>query len=383
MYTKVWIGIAVVVAAIAGIFAIVHWKPRTASEIQVGAILPLTGDVASYGVAVQQGIELAVDKENRSGGVNGRRLSILYEDDKGEPKQGVAAAQKLISMAHVQVIIGAVPSSVTLAIAPIAERSRVILFSPASSSPKLTTAGDYIFRNYPSDELEGRLVAQFAVEHGFSTAAILTINNDYGNGLNDVFLKTYVNQGGRVLLNDKYSQGSGDYRTILTKIKGRSPKCVFIVGYGKELGTIVRQARELGLEVQFLSTVNFQDTETLVTGGKAVEGTIYSSAIFDAESLDPKINEFISTFKSRFGKDPDVWSAHGYDALMIIVEAMRKRGTDADSVKQALYEIRDFPGVAGKTSIDQNGDPIKAARFMTIKDAHFTPFTESNPPRQK
>lgn len=383
MNKNVWIGVAVLIAVIVGVFAVTHYKKASASEIRLGAILPLTGDVASYGVAVKQGIDLAVATENQAGGVKGKAISVMYEDDKGDPKQGVTAAQKLISVAHVRVIIGAVPSSVTLAIAPVAERARVILFSPASSSPKITNAGDYIFRNYPSDELEGQLVARFAVQHGYSTAALLTINNDYGNGLNEVFAKAYSEKGGTVLLNDKYTQGAGDFRTLLLKIKRLSPKCIFIVGYGRELGTIVRQARELAVETQFLSTVNFQDAETIATGGESVDGVRYSSAIFDTQSTEPSVRDFVEAFHKRFGKDPDVWSAHGYDALRMLVDAMRRRGPDADSVKQALYATRNFPGVAGRTTIDENGDPVKEARFMTVKNRQFVPYVEPEAPKQR
>lgn len=369
---KLWIGgLAVVLIAALVIVSVTTIRHE---NVVIGAILPLTGDVASYGVAIRQGIEIAIDKVNQGGGVSGKSISVLCEDDRADPKEGVAAARKLISINGVEVIIGAVPSSVTLAIAPVAETAKIVLISPASSSPKITNAGDYVFRNYPSDELEGSLVAEFALKHNFSTAAILTINNDYGMGLNRVFNATYAGTGGRVVFNETFSEGTSDFRSLLAKVKGNEPNCIFVVGYSKELGTLIKQAREMGITSQFLSTVNFYDIQSIITGGTAVEGVIFSSPVFDATSREANVQEFVTAFKKRFGKEPDVWSAHGYDALLLVVDAMRSKGTSSEEVRRGLYGIKDFPGVSGKTTFDNNGDVIKEARFLTVKNGEFVSY---------
>ncbi len=367
-----WLSLAIVVMLI----ALAVWQVTHEQTLQIGAIMPLTGDVATYGSAIRQGIELAVEKVNDEGGIGGRPLTVLFEDTEADPKKGVMATQKLISINGVPVIIGAVASSVTLASAPVAERNHTVLISAASSSPKITHAGDYIFRNYPSDELEGRLVADFAIRRKFMTAASITINNDYGNGLNDVFTKRYTEQGGTLVLVDKYLQGTRDFRDLLTKLKGNTPECVFIVGYSKELGTLVKQARELGIKAQFLSTVNFYDAQSIVTGGTAVEGVILSSPVFDANSAKPHVRQFVEAFEKRFGKKPDVWSAHGYDALLLVASVMRSTGVDADSIKEGLYKIKQFPGVSGVTSFDLNGDVHKDARFLTVQSGQFVPYKQ-------
>jgi branched-chain amino acid transport system substrate-binding protein len=367
-----WFVIFAVVFAIC--ILLIFFTTFTNKDITIGTILPLTGDVASYGIAVQQGIKIAVEEANEKGGINGKTINVLYEDDKGDPKDGVAAARKLISINRVKVIIGAVPSSVTLAIAPLAEKAKIVLLSPASSSPKITNAGDYIFRNYPSDELEGKLVAKFAVDHNLMTAAVVTINNDYGTGLNKVFCTTYTALKGNVIFNEGYLEGITDFRTILAKVSQSQPQCIFIVGYSKELGTLIKQAREMGIQSQFLSTVNFYDNQSITTGGTSVEGVIFSSPVFDSGSNQPNIREFVNIFKKRFGKEPDVWSAHGYDALLLVIEAMRSKGTSAQNIKEGLYSIKDFPGVSGKTTFDSNGDVIKEARFLTVKNGEFVPY---------
>ena len=366
--------IYILVLSLVALIAIVEITTTNNKDITIGAILPLTGDVASYGVAVRQGIEVAVDKVNNEGGVNNKSITIIYEDDKADPKEGLAAAKKLISINRVNAIIGAVPSSVTLAIAPTAESSKVVLLSPASSSPKITNQGDYIFRNYPSDELEGRLVAEFAIAHNYSNAAVITINNDYGIGLNKVFCETFLQSKGKVIINETFLEGTTDFRTLLSKVKASNPDSIFIVGYSKELGTMVKQAKELGINSQFLSTVNFYDNQSIIAGGTAVEGVIFSSPVFDTKSPATNVQEFVASFKKRFGQEPDVWSAHGYDALLLLVEAMRTKGITSEDIKEGLYAIKNYPGVSGVTTFDKNGDVFKKAKFLTVRSGEFVPY---------
>lgn len=343
-------------------------------EIKIGAIMPLTGDYATYGIAIKRGIELAVEEINNNRGINGKILDLIFEDSRAEPRLGTSAAHKLIDVDHVPVIIGAVASSVTLSIAPIAENNKVVLISAASSSPKITPAGDYIFRNYPSDVLEGNLVAEFAMDNGYKTTSILTIQNEYGVGLNKVFEKNYEKLGGKVLSNDSYLEGTRDFRTTLAKIKEQNPSSIFIVGYGREMGTAIKQAREIGIKSQFLSTVNFYDEESIKAGGSAVNGVIFSSPVFDPNSEQENIRIFVGKFRNKFKAEPDVWSAHGYDAVLLVAEAMKNKGFLSDEIKEGLYQIKDFPGVSGNTSFDQNGDVIKTAQFLIVENGEFVPL---------
>jgi branched-chain amino acid transport system substrate-binding protein len=343
-------------------------------KVIIGAIMPLTGDVASYGIAIKNGVSLAVEQLNAAGGIRGRNIEIIYEDDKADPKTGVLAAQKLIFVDKVPAIIGAVASGVTLAVAPICESNKVILLSPASSSPKLTSAGEFIFRNYPSDELEGNLVAKFAIARKYYKAAVLTANTEYGVGLNKVFSDEFTHIGGKILFNERYAEGTTDFRTSLTKIKQANTDCIFIVGYSRELGTLVKQARELGITKQFLSTVNFYDAQSIITGGAAVDGTIFSSPVFDPKSTNPVMSDFVKAFKSAYGLEPDVWSAHGYDAMKLLAVAMQHNGLQPTHIKEGLHAITDYPGVSGNTSFDKNGDVIKPARFLTVSNGQFVPL---------
>ncbi|MCD4818059.1 MAG: penicillin-binding protein activator [Candidatus Cloacimonetes bacterium] len=377
MKKSIFIAVTIVLIAVI-IIAFLQLEKKNKQYI-IGSIMPLSGDVATYGVAIKQGIELAIEQINYNGGINNKLISVIYEDSKAEPKEGVTVFEKLISVNNVDIIIGAVASSVTLAIAPIAEKSQTILFSAASSSPKISNAGDFIFRNYPSDDLEGKIVAEYAYDNGYVNAAILTINNDYGIGLNTVFEKEYIELGGKITLNDKYNEGETNFFPILTKIQENEPQCIFIVGYGKDLGLLVKQAINLGIKSQFFSTVNFYDERSITSGGTAVEGVIFSSPVFDSESENENILKFVKTFKSKFGKKPDVWSAHSYDATLIIADAISRTGNfNVNEIKNEIYLIKNFNGVSGLTTFDKNGDVMKEAKFLTVKKGKFIPLEINN-----
>lgn len=344
------------------------------SVVTIGLLAPLTGDAATYGQAIKKGVTLALDDFNASH--PDTILTLQSEDTQANPRIGVTAAEKLIQIDKVPAIVGAVASSVTLSVAPIAERSQVVLISPASSSPKITSAGDFIFRNYPSDSLEGRRVAEFTLKHAWQKSSVLVINNDYGTGLRKVFQQSFENGGGEILSSDLYNEGTTDFRAVLLRIKSLSPAALFIVGYGRELGTIARQAREIGLSAQILSTVNFQDPQTLETGGDAVVGAIYSSPIFDPASPDKSVRDFVARFESRFGQEPDVWAAHGYDALLLVAEACAATNCTSKSIRDHLYQTKNWRGVSGETTFDSYGDVEKPVRFMTVKKGEFVPFVD-------
>lgn len=205
-------------------------------EIKIGAILPLTGDAAKYGESAKRAIDLAVEEINSTGGIKGSKIKVIYEDDQALPEKGVSAIQKLITVDKVHVVIGAMPSSVTLAMAPIAEKNKVVLFSPASSNPKITEAGDYIFRNDVSDIFEGGKMADETWQRlKFRKAAVLYINNDYGVGIKDVFVYRFTVLGGEIVATENFEQGTTDFRTQLTKIKQGNPEAVYIVGYKEQI----------------------------------------------------------------------------------------------------------------------------------------------------
>jgi len=342
-------------------------------EIAIGAVMPLTGDAAKYGESAKNAIELALSELNTAGGIDGATVRVIYEDSEAVPQKGVSAFQKLVTLDHVPAVIGGIASSVTLAMAPIANRSEVVILSPTSSNPQITDAGDYVFRNCASDVFEGQVMAEAAhAKLGISTAAILRINNDYGVGIANVFRERFTAAGGKILAEEVFQQGDTNLRAQVTKLGALDPKpdAIYLVGH-KELGQALKQCAELGVKAKFLSTVMFEDPEILQVAGAAAEGVIYSARAYDPESKDPAIQAFVKSYRARYESTPDIFAALAYDSMRILALAMKTGGTSAAGIKDALYKIKDFPGACGSTSFDDNGDVIQPAFLKTVRDGRF------------
>jgi len=341
--------------------------PASGEPIKIGAILPLTGDAAAYGKSAREGMELALSDLNARGGVGGRPLSVVYEDSKGSPKDGVAGFDKLATQDHVPAVVGDLLSSVTLAVAPAAERRRVVLLSPTSTAPALSDAGDFIFRNCPSDVYEGKVMADYATaDLHLKNVGILAVANDYGNGIAAVFKAAFAAQGGSVPVEETYPQGATDVRAQLTKLSAARVEAIYLVGY-KELGRILKQAAELRVVARYLSTVMFEDPEVLSTAGPAAEGVVYSSPSFDINSDEPTVKAFRERYQAAYARSPDIFAAASYDAVGIIGKAMASGATTGDAIRDALYATRDYPGVIGSTSFDAKGDATQPAVLKTIE----------------
>lgn len=370
MNKRIWVGVLVVIAIVAGAI-ILSTRERSSGTVTIGAILPLSGDAAAYGKSAQKGIQLAAEEANALGGVNGTRIVVIYEDTQAKPATGVSATQKLINIDKVQAIIGGVASSVTLAAAPLCERNQVALLSPASSSPKISDAGDFIFRNAPSDTLEGGIMAEYAQSAlKISRAAVIYVNNEYGAGIKSVFEHKFTGLGGTIVASVSFQQGDTDMRTQLASIKGKAPEAVYLIGY-KENGTILKQARELALKSQFLSTVMFEDPDILQVAGKAAEGVIYTASAFDPQSKDEVVKTFVQDFRKKYGVEPDVFAALSYDSAQILIYALRRGGTNGPAIRDTLYALRDHQGVMGRLHFDQNGDVVIEPVVKTVRDGAF------------
>jgi branched-chain amino acid transport system substrate-binding protein len=356
------IGVIIVAAALAGCLQ----PEKKPTEINIGAILPLTGDGAKYGEEAKNGIELALEELNNS------NIKVVYEDDQGTSNGAINAFNKLDSE-NIPIIIGPMYSSTTLAIVPLGAKRQVVIFSPSASSPELTNhTGDYFFRNFPSDVYEGSEMAKFAYNKlTLRKVGILSVNLDYGTGLTKVFKKEFESLGGNVLTIEYYDQGATDFRTQLSKIKSLNPDGLYLPGYYAEIGLVLRQAKELGIKTQFLSCVGFDNPKSLEIAGNAAEGVVFARPYYDPESQDPQIKSFVERFTKKYGIAPGVYAAHAYDAMKIVAEAINKGGYTADGIRTALHSIKDFPGVTGTTTFDMNGDVVKPIQIMSVQNGKF------------
>lgn len=325
--------------------------------IKFGFVGPLTGDVSSIGQQSKAATQLAVEEINAAGGVNGKKLQIIFEDGKCNAKEAASAGSKLINIDGVNYIIGGICSGETLAIAPVAEQSRVLMISPTSSSPDVTNAGDYIFRDYINDNDAGKVLAQRVFNDGYKKVALLWSLSDWGDGLSSVFLGEYENLGGKVVYKDSFVQGTNDLKSIISKIKSSDAEAVVLFEYTTGAITYFKQKQELGLNLRTYGTDTFVDPTISETVGDAFEGTRYVITV----------NSLSDGFKDRmmeFTGDTDILlgSSQSYDAVYILKNAIEAVGDDTTKVKDWLYGMPTYQGESGSIKFDANGD-LKNPKF--------------------
>lgn len=349
---------------------------KPSDKVVIGAILPLTGNSAAWGEQGRWGIEMAVEDINTQGGINGRRLEVIFEDSQAIPKNALAALNKLVLVDKVPAIIGDIVSATTLAIAPVVERNRVVLIAPTASAPAITNAGEYIFRVWPSDLLEGSVFARFLIGRGLKRLAILHIQNDYGQGLANAFKTTFVGAGGEVPSIQAYAQEETDFKPYLRRSEASRIQGIYLVSYYKDAALILKQAREIGLSTRFFGATAVESPKLIEIAGGAAEDLAYPIITdFDLENPTPRAAEFISKFKRKFGKDPDWASSHTYDAVLVAADAMRRGASSGEEIRRKIDSTRIFHGVTGTITFDENGDVIeKPVKIRVVRRGKFVPF---------
>lgn len=360
--------VVIVVLVVWGLYG-ASKKPEMTGPIKIGFIAPLSGDAAAYGEPLKKGVEIAVLEINANGGVDGRPFEIIYEDGKCNNKDASSAAQKLISIDKVKVIIGMVCSGEVLSAAPIAEAAKVVLIGQGSS-PDVTNAGDYTFRTFPSDTIVGTALTENMKRNGHDTVAIVAGNTAYALALEKDFLSKTDGAGLVVVASEHYNAETRDFRSILQKIKVANPKAILIDSQtGADGARIAQQARTLGIKSQFY-TAYFSGPEFVKTG-KAVEGTY----VVDAPALgseNQRATEFLKKSQDTYKAEPTYpfFSANAYDQVYLLASVFGKVGTeDTSKIKAELYATKAFSGITGTFGFDQNGDVTGLGmRVMQIKD---------------
>jgi branched-chain amino acid transport system substrate-binding protein len=353
-------------ATIAAISFISCRDPGTRADFTVGAVLPLTGSAAVWGQNARRGMELAIDELNSSR-PPGKQLSVIYEDSRSDAKSANTALQKLISANHVNVVIGDIASSSVLAMAPIAEASKVVLLSPGASSPDISNAGDFVFRNWQSDALEGRVDADFAYNvKRWRRIATLYVSNAYGTGLHKEFSSAFAALGGEVVMSESFAQGSVDLRAQITRLRSKTFDALYLPGYPPEMAVALKQMRELGLNVPTLSVQAFDDPEILARAGQAAEGVMFSVPK-PPDQAEPVVADFRKHYISRYSTDPGVCSDTGYDAIRIVAWAIDQGARTGTEIRDAFKRLRDFAGAAGTTTFDEHGDVVRPFIFKTVR----------------
>jgi branched-chain amino acid transport system substrate-binding protein len=345
----------------------------TTGDIPIGAYGALTGSEAAFGTSTVNGVKIAADEINAAGGVLGRRIRLVIEDDQGRAEEAASVVTKLITAANVEALIGENSSNQSLAAAPIAQANRVPMISPSSTNPAVTEKGEYIFRVCFTDPLQGKALAAFVRnELKLDTAAILTDRkNDYSVGLANVFRKEFEAAGGKIVGEQSYTGGDSDFRPQLTAIRSASPQALFIPGFYTEVGQIAIQARDLGMNVPLVGGDGWDSPAVIQIGGKAIEGSYFSDHYFVGDSR-PVVQKFVGEYKKRHGKNPEATAALGYDALHIWANAVKRAGSlDRKAIRDQIAQTRDYEGVAGKITMGPDRNPIKPVAMIKIENGQM------------
>ena len=363
--------------ALAGVLGLAGCKKSGSAgggdTINIGEFASLTGATASFGTASNNGATMVIDAANASGGVLGKKINFIIEDDQSKPGDAATAVRKLISRDHVVALIGEIASSRSLEAAPIAQQSKIPMVSPGSTNPNVTKAGDYIFRVCFIDPFQGTVMAKFTLNSlKKKRVAVLTdVRQDYSVGLSQYYKDYLTKNGGTIVSEQSYSSGDQDFKAQLTSIKAANPEAVFVPGYYNEVGLIARQARELGITVPLMGGDGWDSPTLTQIGGAALENTFFSNH-FSVEDKNPIIQDFVSKYRERFKKDPDGMAALGFDAAKVLLDAMTRAGsTEPAKVRDALAGTVDFQGVTGKISIDAERNATKPAVVLAIRDGGF------------
>jgi branched-chain amino acid transport system substrate-binding protein len=321
----------------------------------------MTGSEATFGQSTHNGIILAVEEINAAGGIHGRKVRIILEDDQSKPEEAANAVTKLISSDDVIAILGEVASSSSLAAAPICQAGKVPMITPSSTNPRVTKAGDYIFRMCFIDTYQGPALARFiAGDLKLTRVALLTdVRSDYSTGLGAAFEEVFVPLGGRIVVRQSYARGDSDYRAQLTAIKAANPEIVFVPGYYNDVAPIAVQARDLGITVPLIGGDGWESPKLLEIGGRSLAGCMYSNH-YHSDDPAPAVREFVTKYEKRHGAKPDALAALGYDSMRVLADAMRRAGPGFDRarLRDAIAATRDFPVVTGTITFDEHRNPI-------------------------
>jgi branched-chain amino acid transport system substrate-binding protein len=375
--SKKWltfIGLAVIVTMLAVLVAGCGGKTES-KDIKIGANFELTGGVATFGQSSVNGIKLAFKEANAAGGVLGKQLVLVVADNKSEPSESTNAITKLITQDKVKAVLGAVASSNTLAASQVAQDNKVPFISPTSTNPKVTfdngKTKEYAFRACFIDPFQGTVMANFATKSlKAKTAAIFVDNSsDYAKGLAEFFEKAFVAAGGTIVSKEAYLQKDQDFKATLTKIKATNPDVIFIPGYYQEVGLIAKQARDLSITVPLLGGDGWDSPKLVEIAGPDALNNGYFSNHYSPEDKDPKVVKFVTDYEKEYGAKPDALAALGYDAALMMIDAIKRANSD-DSAKitAALAQTKNLQGVSGTITLNEKHDPVKSAVVIEMKN---------------
>ena len=354
---------------------------ETTNEIKIAVAGPFTGPIAAFGEMIKRGAELKAKEINAAGGVNGKTLTLVFEDDTGKDKEASLVAERIASNRQILAVVGHFNSSCSLAGKPIYQRAGIVELSPGSTNVRVAAGSDWTFRNIYRDDFQAAFGAKYIknVLGDIQKVAIFFDNDDYGRGLKESFAAAAEELGLEIVGMEAYDRDNTDFKAQLTSIKAKQPDLIFLSGLYSQAGLIASQAREAGITAQLFGADGVDSPDFLQIAGDAAEGT-YVTTPFVFGLDDPKAQKMAIAFEEMHGVAPDTWAALTYDAIGMIVEAIEKGGENRKAIRDHLASIdtpeEGYNGITGLTYFDENGDCAKPAYVKIVKDGQFVPAAE-------
>lgn len=331
-----------------------------AGPLTIGAVVPLTGDGASYGIPIRRAGEIAVEEINAAGGISGRQLKVVWEDGKCEGKEATSAAQKLINVDQVPVIFGGVCSSETLAMAPLAEAAKVLVMSPSATSPDITGAGDFIFRTAPSDAAAGAVAAEYAYNKlGAKKAAVISQTTDYAQGLRKVFTVRFAELGGEIVADETYNAGDTDMRTQILKVQTGAPEVIYLLPQAESSGVLLlKQLTANGVEAKRITAEVMIGRNTVAENKTDMEGLVGIEGWFDEKG--DLASAMLAKYKTQYNEDPPFpqFMSNMYSQFFMLKQGVEAHGVNTEALRDWFYGLKDWKHALGSLTFDKNGEPV-------------------------
>ena len=356
-------------------------KKTNENEILIGSYSSNTGATATFGVFQMRGIEMAVEEINAAGGINGKKIKHINYDNKSDNDETLAVVNRLVSQDKVVAIIGEATSGRSKIGAQIAQQNKIPMLTSSATNPDVTKVGNYIFRACFIDPFQGQVMAKFMIENlKLKKAAVLRdVKNDYSVGLSDVFKEELKKMGGEIVDDIAYQEGDIDFKSQLTSIKTKNPDVIFVPGYYNEVALLAKQLKEMGMKQILLGGDGWSSPKLYEIAKDAMNGHYFSNH-YTTESTDPKTVQFVKNFKAKYNEDADVMAALAYDATYMMVEAIKNaKEITPDAIRDGLAKIKDFKGVTGNITMNDNRDVIKSAVVVKVEGPSYKFVTSVNP----
>ncbi len=344
--------------------------------LRLGLSAPITGDQAQYGADFRRGVELAVEQINAGNQIPGFGFEVVVEDSRSDPKEAANVAQKFASSGNVLAVVGDFSSTACLAAAPIYQRARIIMLTPTASHPDITKTGTFIFRNTPIAEFEANVVADWATKDmQVKRVALIGRNDDYGRVQSNFLGVRSKANGAQVVATEYINAADKDMKPVITKLRAANPDVTYLSMFQVEAALLMQQAREMRFKTTFMSGASLYNPQLISLAGEDANGLLLVSSYYPGDG-NPKVQSFVKAFQAKHNLTPSKFSAHSYEAAMMIADAVRRAGSaDADKVRAALSDTKDYQGVIGKLSLDSGREVVLNLQRLRVADKEFVPWT--------